>query len=411
VKAEAEANLLAEEEERRKVEEEAKRRAQEEAKRQKIAVTETPRPKDEAGRQRIKSLIIISSIAFAVIIIVIVVAIRPTTLQKEATQGPEIVDSEKAQMVLGHGPSILSPKEQESAIIVSKDGSGNFRTIREAMDSAESGKLIIIKDGTYYEDRLKFPKSGIKIRGESRQNTVIVGTSGDPVFIPSDHSRIENMTVINEKYEIPYYKKTVVWISGVEDVEIRNNIFRGGGTGITVSNRDTIRTNVVISSNIIEKFYYAGVYIENANVDISYNILVNGIDSKGAFVFTQTSNGHIRNNTVVNTGNGLYSGDKEKMGLRVYNNIIMNNKIGFYVPQFQMDIKKNILWNNGNTFWDWTSGGYPGRKYEEEGNIIVDPKLRNVGKGDYSLSEGSPAIGNGIGGVDIGAVQYKRTKM
>lgn len=145
------------------------------------------------------------------------------------------VDSEKAQVVLGPGPSISPDKEQENAIIVSKDGSGNFRTLSDAINNAKNGEIIIIKNGIYYEDSLKFPKSGITIRGESKQKTVIVGTSGDPVFIPSNHSRIENMTVINEKYEIPYYRKTVVWISGVDGVEIRNNIFRGGGTGITVS--------------------------------------------------------------------------------------------------------------------------------------------------------------------------------
>ena len=73
-------------------------------------------------------------------------------------------------------PAILFGRERAD-IVVAKDGSGNFTTIQEALDSvpADHDKLIVIliKNGTYNE-KLFITKSNIALVGENRDSTRII---------------------------------------------------------------------------------------------------------------------------------------------------------------------------------------------------------------------------------------------
>ena len=66
----------------------------------------------------------------------------------------------------------LGKERQGNNFVVSKDGSGDFATIQEAINAADTGATIQIKNGTYIEIIPLTLKSNIKIIGEGI-NTLI----------------------------------------------------------------------------------------------------------------------------------------------------------------------------------------------------------------------------------------------
>ena len=67
----------------------------------------------------------------------------------------------------------------QNEIVVAQDGSGNFKTIQEAVNSLpatdnKTQRIILIKKGTYNE-KIFIDKDFITLRGENRENTIKIG--------------------------------------------------------------------------------------------------------------------------------------------------------------------------------------------------------------------------------------------
>ncbi len=99
-------------------------------------------------------------------------------------------------------------------------------------------------------------------------------------------------------------------------------------------------------------------------------------------------------NTLVGNQEGinLFSKDGDPDGGHgvFHSMIVWNNTI---------DVKLDALSSIELTFSDVSGGGWPG-----EGNISLDPLFVDADAGDFSLRDGSPCIGAGLGGSDMGAV-------
>lgn len=70
----------------------------------------------------------------------------------------------------------------------------------------------------------------------------------------------------------------------------------------------------------------------------------------------------------------------------------------------------NILWDNGVTVSMWNMGtltadhsNFGGTNWPGDGNLSADPLFVNAIQGDYRLQAGSPCIGSGRNGADMGA--------
>src|SRR5438067_1694430 len=76
------------------------------------------------------------------------------------------------------GRIFAQPQTNPTSIIVAKDGSGNYKTIQEAVnavrDLSQQQVTIFIKKGVYHE-KLTVPswKTNITLKGESRDSTII----------------------------------------------------------------------------------------------------------------------------------------------------------------------------------------------------------------------------------------------
>jgi hypothetical protein len=131
--------------------------------------------------------------------------------------------------------------------------------------------------------------------------------------------------------------------------------------------------------------------------DSSYDLAVRGCliyrVGKGIEVY-HGSTGHFYNNTIAASSNGLHLFEK-----------VAGNGGGHATAT------NNILWGNlmaigitnGSTlaisYSDIQGGGFPG-----DGNLDADPLFVNAAQDEYHLLPGSPALGSGQGGVDMGAV-------
>lgn len=116
------------------------------------------------------------------------------------------------------GLSLLSFKTTDRTIVVSKDGTGNFMNIQEAIDAVEKNGLIktkiFIKVGTYRE-KITIPaeKGPLLLEGENCERTIItyddfaskknaegkeIGTTNSAtVFIYSNHFTAKNISFEN----------------------------------------------------------------------------------------------------------------------------------------------------------------------------------------------------------------------
>lgn len=84
------------------------------------------------------------------------------------------------------------PKEIKANVVVAKDGSGNFKTLKEAVASApKNGKtryIIYVKKGTYAEN--------VEV-GKSKKNVMIVGDGMNSTLITGSLNVIDGSTTFN----------------------------------------------------------------------------------------------------------------------------------------------------------------------------------------------------------------------
>ncbi|KAK4391916.1 putative pectinesterase/pectinesterase inhibitor 54 [Sesamum angolense] len=73
---------------------------------------------------------------------------------------------------------LLQSSEIKADVVVAKDGSGNFKTVSEAIEAAGGGRrfVIYVKSGTYNE-KINTNKDGITLIGDGKYSTIITGGS------------------------------------------------------------------------------------------------------------------------------------------------------------------------------------------------------------------------------------------
>lgn len=139
----------------------------------------------------------------------------------------------------------VSGAGKKADFIVAADGSGDFKTVQQAIDAVpdfrKNTTVIFIKNGVYKE-KLVLPGSKTKVRfvGESVEKTILtyddynakknifgedIGTSGSSsFFIYGDEFFAENITFQNSSG--PVGQAVAVWVAG-DKVQFRNCRFLG----------------------------------------------------------------------------------------------------------------------------------------------------------------------------------------
>jgi parallel beta-helix repeat protein len=270
--------------------------------------------------------------------------------------------------------SIQPVKAPSMTIIVPDD----YTTIQEAINNANDGDTIFVRNGTYYEHVVV--NKTVSLIGENRETAIIDGNgTGKVVHIVVDNVNITQFTIRNSRSDYPdgggiYLSDSRncnisfniltsnyvgIWLWGSSHNYLMNNIafnnscgaieLRGSVDNILVDNNMSRNlrginmpssSNNLIINNTATYNTWDGIHVYSYS---SYNVFVGNDLSNNDFSGIDLDSYSSNNNL---TGNTIYNNSEEgiRIGLRCMFNALTDNSI--------MDGKKGIHlydWANNNT--------------------------------------------------------------
>jgi parallel beta-helix repeat protein len=223
--------------------------------------------------------------------------------------------------------NIKTAKTEPATITVPDD----YLTIQEAINAANPGDTIFVKNGIYYENIII--NKTVALYGEDEHLTIIDGNWLDTtVQIAADNVSLSQFTIRNSKYQWPE-----------------------GGLLIINANNCNI-SNIVTTNN------WVGLWLEDSSNSNLLNLTIT--NNRYATWLVRSNNNTLKNMTIANNIKyGVWLEDSSNNNL--YNNIITNNEVGIQLEEaYSNTIYHNQLVNNtyqtfslGSTnAWD---NGYP----------------------------------------------------
>jgi peptide/nickel transport system substrate-binding protein len=198
-----------------------------------------------------------------------------------------------------------------------------YPTIQEAVDYANTGDHLWVRNGTYYEN--VYVNKQLTITGESRETTIIDGGG--------------NATVV--------YTQSRVSFSGF-------SIMNGGYCGIWLTGDSS---NSIISDNILSNNAHYGIYLQNqCDILLTGNVISytqGSMDVNGIYLY-YSDNNSLTNNIVSNTHANMIT----STSISLYNsdgntiercNVINNGEYGIMFSQSSNNVIRNCnIFSNGN---------------------------------------------------------------
>ena len=291
----------------------------------------------------------------------------------------------------------------------------NYATIQEAINNANNGDTVFVKDGTYLESSSITIDRSISLLGQDKENTIIEEYSiyYHVLIVQASNVTIKGFTlsdgfagcrVLGSGCLISdnNFINDDEGISVDESVNIvSNNLFIGcRSTGITVFESD----NNLIDSNIVQNGGFVGVYVFSGNNNtIVGNEIINNNDA-GLILDISSSDNFVRGNNISNNGwipwlwgTGVVLWIDTNSNQIVFNNI-SDNKCGLMVGSTGInEIYHDSFINNqvqvidertptSINLWD---NGYP-----SGGNYWSDYAGVDQKSGPYQNLTGSDGIGD-----------------
>lgn len=194
----------------------------------------------------------------------------------------------------------ICPVKAETTTIVVPN---YYLTIQEAINHANEGDTVYVKEGIYYENVLV--NKSISLAGESRDTTIIDGRGyGIVIQVIEDNVAINGFTIQNSGSSLvhdPYCDAGIMIASDRNNIS--GNSIRNNKIGIYIYDHDY---NTILNNNITNNglgINVRGFYLTPAYNNISGNNITN--NTYGIY-FAYSSNNNISgNNITANQGDGM----------------------------------------------------------------------------------------------------------
>ena len=224
----------------------------------------------------------------------------------------------------------------ESIIYVSKSSIGNFSTIQDALDSAESGDTIYAYNGTYFEN-IVIDKSIILI-GEDKNNTIIDGReTGNTIKVNADNVTIQSFTIQHSGLIFP---NSGINLSSNYNL-IEDNIIMYNFYGMTLyrSSWNTIR------GSIIQNDINCGIYLSKSSDNTIIDNTIRCHTYNGLGVYDSSDRNIIQSNDL-NHNSFCAVNIRTSSDNNVIDNNISDNNIGIHLPSSENTVSGNVFSNN-----------------------------------------------------------------
>ena len=309
--------------------------------------------------------------------------------------------------VAGTEGSVPGPR----TITVALDGSGDFSSLQEAVDSAGKGDTVFITAGVYPQDLTIHSKEKVKIVGAGVDKVVLQGR-GQMVGVlhvgkwPYGATDIEiSGLTINEHggHALGVFNgnrivlrqlhvKGMVFSQQVQDVRIEDSVIGGSETtGLHFSD-----SHAVLVGNVIHDNDYGVNVTGKSSIRLERNVITRSLFE--AVVIGDQSAAVLANNTLVKNGGGatfLGASRIEAMG-----NIVSFNKVGFlFAPSSQARGGYNLLFNTEADYMRAGSPNRPAPELKAATDIFADPRFVDAEHNDFHLRHDSTLL-------DVGGFPY-----
>lgn len=309
---------------------------------------------------------------------------------------------------VGSGPAWAESAVSGSrTITVALDGSGDFSSIQEAVDSAGKGDMVLIKAGHYTQDLTIHSKEKIKIIGEGVDKVVLLGRDervgvlhvGKWPYGATD-IEISGLTIKehgghalgifngNRITLRQIHVEGMVFGQQVQDVRIENCVIGGSETtGVHFSD-----SQVLLAGNLIHDNDHGVNVTGKSSVRLERNIITGNLFE--AVVISDQAKAVLVNNTLVKNGGGAAF-----LGLSTIEasgNILSLNKVGFLIAaSSHAKTSYNALFNNGVGYM---RAGYPNihaPELQAESDLTVDPRFVDIEHDDFRLKPDTTLLNRG----------------
>ncbi len=282
-------------------------------------------------------------------------------------------------------------------ITVALDGSGDFSSIQEAVDSAGKGDTVFIKAGVYPQDLTVHSKERLKIVGAGVEKVVLQGR-GQMVGVlhvgkwPYGATDIDiSDLTINEHgghalgifngHRITLrhlHVKGMVFSQQVQDVRIEDCVIGGSET----TGAHFADSQAVLVRNFIHDNDHGVNVTGKSSVQFEHNVITRSLFE--AVVIGDQSAAVLVNNTLVKNGGGaafLGTSRIEAMG-----NIVSFNTVGFLIASSsQTRVGYNLLFNGETNYMRPGSPDRPAPELKGKSDIFVDPRFVDAERDDFRL--------------------------
>lgn len=290
-------------------------------------------------------------------------------------------------------------------LIVAADGTGQYRSIQDAIDDALDGDTVQIKAGDYREDVTIHSKERLKLIGEGAERVKVLGLERVGVFhigkwpYGATDIEISGLTIYEHGgHAMGIFNGRNIWlhharINGmIFGQQVRNVRIEqcdiGGSETTGIQFADSQATLV---GNYIHDNDHGVIIAGQSEVRLERNLIVRSLFE--GVVVTDKAHATLVSNTIVKNGGGAAF-----LGLSstvASGNIVGLNKVGFLVsPTSLATLSTNALYNNESEYRR-TEPADGQADLKGESDIVGDPLFVDSGKDDFRLRPETPLLRRG----------------